>query len=114
MIKANMFYSESPKLHEYREMDLTAILKEFLFYKGTRDHENNPCNKLVSPTALCSSALWLYELKDNPTNRRNVVYYCEKKAREALWMTSPYILIPEDIWRECDEYNKKMTNRVGG
>jgi len=106
-----MFYSETPKIREYREIDLVEVLKEYLLYKGTRNDSNEPCNKQVSPRELCSSALWLYELKDNPTNRRNVVYYCEKKAREALWVKSDRIHIPDDIWNECDEYNRKMCNR---
>ena len=111
MIKANMFYSETPKVREYREIDLVEVLKEYLRYKGTRNDNGQPCNKIVSPKALCSSAMWLYELKDNPTNRRNVVYYCEKKAREALWVKSDYIYIPEAIWFECDDYNRKMTKQ---
>lgn len=109
MIKANMFYSENPKIREYREIDLVEVLKEYLLYKGTRNDNNQPCHKIVSPKDLCSSALWLYELKDNPTNRRNVVYYCEKKAREALLVKSDHIYIPESIWFECDDYNRKIT-----
>ena len=110
MINKNMFVGE-PTIKEYRDISLVDVLKEYLFAKGTWDDNGHACNKQVSPRELFSSALWLYELKDNPTNRRNVVYYCEKKAREALWVKSDRIHIPDDIWNECDDYNRKMTKK---
>ena len=113
MIAKNMFYSESPKIKEYRDMKLEDIIKEYLYFKGTWNNDGEPCNKFVSPKELVSSAFWLYELKDNPTNKRNVLYYCEKRAREALWMINKhgYIKVPEEIWNECNEYNKRMCNK---
>ena len=115
MIKANMFYCENPSIKNYRDMNLTDIIKEYLYTKGTWDNEGNPCNKEVRPDELIRSAFWLYELKDNATNRMNVKYFCEKRARENLWARETYgvprIIIPDDIWQECNDYNRRMTNR---
>lgn len=113
MIAKNMFYGEIPKIKEYRDMKLEDIIKEYLYFKGTWNNDGEPCNKWVHPKELVSSAFWLYELKDNSTNKRNVLYYCEKRAREKLWMTNKHgcIKVPEDIWNECNEYNKKMCKK---
>lgn len=107
MIGKNMFVGEST-IKEYRDISLEDVLKEFLYFKGTFDERQNPCNKEVHPKDLCRSALWLYGLKDNPTNRTNVVYYCERQARQNLLFRRERIVIPEELWKECDEYNRKM------
>lgn len=112
MISKSMFCCDVPTIKEYRDMKLEDVLKEYLYTKGTWDDEEKPCNKQVTPKELCRSALWLYSLKDNPTNKTNVVYYCEKKAREMLWMRSNRIIIPDEIWNDCDAYNRKMCKRL--
>lgn len=115
MIAKNMFYSLNPALMDYSDMKLEDIIKEYLYFKGTWDNNGKPCNKFVSPKELVSSALWLYELIYNPTNKRNVLYYCEKRAREVGWMINEHgdIKVPKDIWNECNEYNKRMCNKGG-
>ena len=110
MIGKNMFVGY-PTIKNYRDLELEDILREFLYFKGTFDDENNPCNKEVSPKELCRSALWVYGLKDNPTNRTNVVYYCERQARQNLWFRRDHIVIPEEIWLDCNEYNRKMCKK---
>ena len=115
MIDKKMFYSVNPALWEYSDMKLEDIIIEYLYCKGTWDDNGKPCNKFVSLKELVASALWLYELKDNPTNKRNVLYYCEKRARQLLWMINKHgdIKVPEDIWNKCNEYNKRMCNKGG-
>lgn len=112
MINKNMFVGE-PTIKEYRDISLVDVLKEYLLFKGTFDEKQNPCNKDVHPKELCRSALWVYGLKDNPTNRTNVVYYCERQARQNLWLREGRIVIPEEIWNDCNEYNRKMCNKGG-
>lgn len=110
MIGKNMFVGE-PTIKEYRDISLEDVLKEFLYFKGTFNEENVAINEEVHPKDLCRSALWLYGLKDNPTNRTNVVYYCERQARQNLWFRRDHIVIPEEIWLDCNEYNRKMCKK---
>ncbi|MBR1809589.1 MAG: hypothetical protein IJ776_09430 [Paludibacteraceae bacterium] len=107
-----MFVGE-PTIKEYRDIRLENVLKEYLYFKGTFDSDDTTkqINKEVCPKFLCRSALWLYGLKDNPTNRMSVIYYCERQARQNLWYKHDIIVIPDEIWRECDEYNRKMCKK---
>lgn len=110
MIGKNMFVGE-PTIKEYRDISLEDVLKEFLYFKGTFNEKNVAINEEVHPKDLCRSALWLYGLKDNPTNRTNVVYYCERQARQNLWVRRDHIVIPDEIWLDCNEYNRKMCKK---
>lgn len=105
MIKENMFFTE-PTIKDYRDMKLDDVLREFLLYKGTWDEDGEPTNKKVTPKALCDSALYVYGLKSNPTNKRAVIYYCEREARARQIMDGDTIKIPTDLWEKCDKYNK--------
>ena len=51
MIGKNMFVGE-PTIKEYRDISLEDVLKEFLYFKGTFDERQNPCNKEVHPKDL--------------------------------------------------------------
>ncbi len=116
MIKDNMFYGD-PTLKDYREMDICEIIREHLLTKGTQGRiltkkGTEPCdiNRSVSPKDLVRSGLFVYGLKDNPTNRSAIEYYCERWARQNLLMTEGgSIKIPNDLWRECDEKNREFT-----
>ena len=105
MIKENMFFTE-PTIKDYRDIKLDDVLKEFLLYKGTWDGSGKPTNKKVAPKVLCDSALYVYGLKSNPTNKRAVIYYCEREARIRQIMDGDSIRIPKDLWEECDKYNR--------
>ena len=109
MIGKNMFVGE-PTINDYREISLEDVLKEHLYFKGTYD-ERNVRHNAVTPKELCNSALWIYGLKDNPTNRTNVMYYCERQARQNLWFKDGKIVIPDELWKECNEYNNKMCKK---
>ena len=102
-------FTGNATLHDYREMNVLAIFEEFLLYKGTFDATGNPINKTVSPNNkdLISSGLFVYGLKDNPTNRKSISYYCERTARRNLAIVNNMIVIPIEIWNKCDEYNKQ-------
>ena len=70
-----MFYGE-PTLKDYREMDITKIIREHLLTKGTKGRlvckngtELIGINRFVNPKDLVRSGLFVYGLKDNPTNR---------------------------------------------
>lgn len=118
MIKDNMFYGD-PTLKDYREMDIREIIREHLLTKGTQgrlmaERGTIPCdiNRSVRPKDLVRSGLFVYGLKDNPTNRSAIEYYCERWARKNQIMTDGgSIKVPDDLWQECDEYNRKMTGR---
>ena len=112
MINNNMF-SGQPTIKDYRDIVLDDVLREFLLFKGTWDNNGNKTNEKVRPKDLVSSALFIYGLKDNATNKSSVAYYCEREARKRLLMLGDYIVIPTSIWRECDEYNKKYTGKGG-
>ena len=116
MIKDNMFYGD-PTLKDYREMDIREIIREHLLTKGTQGRMltkkgTEPCdiNRSVSPKDLVRSGLFVYGLKDNPTNRSAIEYYCERWARQHQIMTDGgSIKVPDDLWRECDEKNREFT-----
>ena len=108
MIKSNMFVGE-PTIKDYRDMILKEILEEYLLFKGTTDSRGLPCNQSVSPKELVNSGLFIYGLKDNPTNRNSIAYYCERQARKNLWMDGNKITIPKEIWEECNEINKQYS-----
>lgn len=110
MIGRNMFYGE-PTISDYREMVLDDILKEYLKYKGTWDNKGNDTNKTVRTKDLIGSALFVYGLKSNPTNRQAVEYYCEREARRRLIMLQDEIVVPDNIWNECNEYNRKYCGK---
>ena len=114
MIKDNMFYGDQT-IKDYRDIDPRKIIREFLLSKGTR-HRNKiqnceivEVNHDVEPRALVSSGLFVYGLKDNPTNKRAIEYYCERWARQNQIMGEILIHVPNDLWRECDEKNKEFT-----
>lgn len=105
MINRNMFSGE-PTINDYRDMVLDDILKEYLYFKGTWDDRGNEINKAVAPKELVGSALFIYGLKNNPTNKRSAEYYCEREARRRLILRDGEIVIPAAIWKECDSYNR--------
>lgn len=113
MIKDNMFYGDKT-IDDYREISLGAILREYLLYKGTWNQKGEPINKEVSIKDLVSSGLYVYGLKNNPTNRKAIEYYCMRKARIYLLISqNDTIVIPEKLWNSVDEYNKKMCKKKG-
>ncbi len=107
MINKTMFVGE-PTIKDYRDMVLEDILREYLLFKGTIDEDGYSINTKVSPKDLVSSGLFVYGLKNNPTNRNSITYYCERQARQKLWMAKDKISIPMEIWEECNEINKKF------
>lgn len=116
MIKNNMFYGE-PTIKEYRDMEIEKIIEEYLLTKGTwykspfKNEKPKQINKEVSAKSLVSSGLFVYGLKDNPTNRRAVEYYCERWGHiHQIIGEHGVIRIPEDLWNRCDEYNRIHTN----
>lgn len=110
MIKESMFYGERT-LKEYRDIKLDDVIREFLLCKGTWDKDGKPINKKVSPKGLVESALCIYRLKYNSTNKKAMEWYCEREARVRQIMDDSLIRIPEELWMECDEYNRKFTHR---
>ena len=117
MIKNNMFYGD-PTIKEYRDMEIEKIIEEYLLTKGTwsrycslsDDNTPRPINKKISPKDLISSGLFVYGLKDNPTNKRAIEYYCERWANINQAWDGFDIRVPSDLWNRCDEYNRVHTN----
>lgn len=109
MIKESMFFTE-PTIKDYREISLPKVVEEFLLCKGTRKHDGTAINQKVKPKDLCSSALFVYGLKDNATNKAAVVYYCERQARRSDSMDGDFIKIPSEFWEKCDRKNKEFTH----
>jgi len=118
MIKESMFFTE-PTIKDYREMDVEKIIREHLLTKGTwshptlKDEKPKPINRQVSPKSLVLDGLYTYGLKANPTNKRAIEYYCERWARihQIFDDGRGYIKVPDALWKECDEYNRKMTGK---
>ena len=104
-----MFFTE-PTIKDYREISLPKVVEEYLLCKGTRKHDGTPINQKVKPRDLCSSALFVYGLKDNATNKAAVVYYCERQARRTDSMDGDFIKIPAEFWEKCDRNNYEFTN----
>ena len=116
MIKDNMFYGD-PTIKDYRDMEIEKIIEEFLLTKGTwykspyKDEPPKPINKAVSAKSLVSSGLFVYGLKDNPTNRMAVEYYCERWGHiHQIIDDRGVISIPKELWDKADEYNRIHTN----
>ena len=110
-----MFYGE-PKLKDYRDMDIREIVREYLLTKGTWGNSITKngigrveINHEVQPKSLVTSGLFVYGLKDNPTNRTAVAYYCERWGRINQIMDCGKIKVPADLWKECDEKNREFT-----
>lgn len=116
MIKDNMFYGD-PTLKDYRDMDIREIIREYLLTKGTWGNgiitkngiERVEINHEVHPEDLVTSGLFVYGLKDNPTNRTAVAYYCERWGRIHQIMDGSRIKVPDDLWNECDKKNLEFT-----
>lgn len=106
MINKNMFFTE-PTIKDYRDIKLDEVLKEFLLFKGTKDGGN----KKVNIKDLISSALFVYGLKSNVTNKKAIEYYLEKEARQRLIIENNTIVVPSILWDECDKYNREHSNR---
>lgn len=112
-----MFYGD-PTIKEYRDMEIEKIIEEYLLTKGTwsrycslsDDNTPRPINKKISPKELISSGLFVYGLKDNPTNKRAIEYYCERWANINQAWDGFDIRVPSDLWNRCDEYNRVHTN----
>lgn len=111
-----MFYGY-PTIKEYRDMEIEKIIEEYLLTKGTwykspfKNEKPKQINKEVSAKSLVSSGLFVYGLKDNPTNKRAVEYYCERWGHiHQIIGEHGVIRIPEDLWNRCDEYNRIYTN----
>ena len=109
MIKDNMFYGD-PTLKDYRDMDIREIIREYLLTKGTWKGIGR-MEKIyaVHPKELVRSGLFVYRLKDNPTNRTAIAYYCERWGRIHQIMDGDLIKVPADLWKECDEKNREFT-----
>lgn len=103
-----MFFADRT-INEYREISLASVVKEYLLFKGTRTKNGEAINKKVRPKDLCGSALFVYKLKSNTTNKAAVVYYCEREARRRDSMDGEFIIIPEKFWEVCDKINYEMT-----
>ena len=112
MIKENMFFGERT-LNEYRDIKLDDVIREYLLCKGTWDKDGEPINKKVHPKELVSSALYVYELKSNATNKRAMEWYCERAARIQQIMDGTLICIPVELWEECDRHNRSFCRKGG-
>lgn len=111
MIKESMFYGEQT-INDYRDIKLDEVIREYLLSKGTWDNKGKPCNQYVTPKQLVDSALFVYGLKTNPTNKRAVIYYCEREARiRQIIDNSDKIKIPRELWEECDKHNCEFTRK---
>lgn len=109
MINRSMFFGE-PTIKGYRDMVLDDILTEYLHFKGTWDDDGEKINEAVTPKDLVSSALFIYGLKSNPTNRGAVIYYSEREARRRNILLDGKIIVPAKLWKDCDNYNRAYCN----
>jgi hypothetical protein len=116
MINKNMFYGD-PTIENYRDMDIREIIREYLLTKGTWSRtwhigeKPEPIHKEVSCKDLVTSGLFVYGLKDNPTNRKAVEYYCERWGHiHQIVDKHNVITVPADLWEECDKKNEEFTN----
>ena len=113
MIKQEMFYGFTT-IKDYRDMDIPQIIREYLLTKGTWNRyigeKPKQINKEVKPKDLVSAGLFVYGLKDNPTNRKAVEYYCERWGHiHQVIDQSGFIHIPQELWEECDKINEEFT-----
>lgn len=109
-----MFFGEQ-KIQDYKDMNLKDILVEHLLFKGTRNSDTGEeTNRTVEPAELVSSALFIYNLKSNATNKAAVKYYAEREARRNGIWDDKYgdIIIPDKIWNACDEYNRTRNEEI--
>ena len=109
MINKNMFFVES-KIKDYRDMKLDDILREHLLFKGTIDSDGSSYNMEVKAKDLVSSGLFIYNLKANATNKQAIIYYCEREAQRRGIMNKGLIIVPPEIWKECNEINRDVKN----
>lgn len=111
MIDKRMFFAD-PKIEDYRDIRLDDVLKEYLLFKGTIDTDGSEINKKVYLPNIVGSALFIYNLKSNQTNKDVVKYYCEREARRRLILDGSMIVVPNDIWNECNRINEQYKSRI--
>lgn len=111
MIDKRMFFAD-PKIEDYRDIILDDVLKEYLLFKGTIDTDGSEINKRVYLPNIVGSALFIYNLKSNQTNKDAVKYYCEREARRRLILDGNMIMVPKDIWNECNRINEQYKSRI--
>lgn len=104
MINKSMFFADA-KIKDYRDIKLDDILREHLLFKGTIDSDGTPYNKEVKAKDLVSSGLFVYNLKSNTTNKQAIIYYCEREAQQRGILSNGYIIVPSEIWKECNDIN---------
>lgn len=107
MINKSMFFADA-KIENYRDMKLDDILREHLLFKGTIDSDGTPYNKEVKAKDLVSSGLFVYNLKSNATNKQAIIYYCEREAQQRGIFSKGFIIVPPEIWKECNDVNKNI------
>ena len=107
MINKSMFFADAT-IDNYRDMKLDDILREHLLFKGTIGGDGKSCNKKVMAKDLVSSGLFLYNLKANATNKQAVIYYCEREAQRRDIMRDGYIVVPDELWNECNVTNERV------
>lgn len=110
MINKSMFFADA-KIENYRDMKLDDILREHLLFKGTIGSDGTAENLEVKAKDLVSSGLFIYNLKANATNKQAIIYYCEREAQRRGIMSKGYIIVPPEIWKECDAINRDVRNR---
>lgn len=95
-------------IKKYDEINGHDVIRETLLYKGCEICSEKSSVRYLQKKHLEETALYLYGLKVNATNKLYVGY-----ALDIYWRRndllpidkSGYIVVPEDIYNECKKIN---------
>lgn len=101
-------------IKKYDEINGHDVIRETLLFKGCEICSEKASVRYLQKKYLEETALYLYGLKVNATNKLYVSYSLDIYwRRNDLLLTGvgEYVVVPEDIYNECkkinDSYKKK-------
>lgn len=95
-------------IEKYDEINGHDVVRETLLFKGCEICSEKASVRYLQKKYLEETALYLYGLKVNATNRLYVSYVLDRYWRRNDLLpfdVKGYVIVPEDIYDECKKIN---------
>lgn len=95
-------------IEKYDEINGHDVIRETLLFKGCEICSEKVSVRYLQKKYLEETALYLYGLKVNATNRLYVSYVLDRYWRRNDLLpfdVKGYVIVPEDIYNECKKIN---------
>lgn len=95
-------------IEKYDEINGHDVIRETLLFKGCELCSNIASVWYIQKKHLEETALYLYGLKVNATNKLYVGYVLDRYWRRndlQFFDRKGYVIVPEDIYNECKKIN---------